>query len=270
MSAVGITGMLLRSRWYWAVLLSPPAVQAVFYTVPGGLTLQQCQSTELSWTEESPIHLWAANHTYTQPGESDVLHDFGTISLQFEPWTVNLPVGQTVVFTYEQTQSPGLLIDSETYTVASGPNTACLGPNATTSLSVSPPTRTSVPPVPDTSKYMGLPPLTKLWLVIGGLFGALALLIAATLFLNHRAKRERTVPRPPEEIEMAGALLAQPELRYDDDAAGRAEGEGEEDEMRARLSELRKSYDGGTGAQPSPWVPEAAPPAYQGYRRHQS
>ncbi|OBZ79879.1 hypothetical protein A0H81_01538 [Grifola frondosa] len=97
------------------------------------------------------LHLWAAPNRAINPGDP-VLHDFGQLNSSFILWTVDLPVGQNVSFTYVRTADPTNLFASDiAYTVVPGPNSSCLSstssnaPNTTSGLTSASPLVSSSP-----------------------------------------------------------------------------------------------------------------------------
>ncbi|EED80877.1 predicted protein [Postia placenta Mad-698-R] len=115
----------------WLPILLVPRVRASFTISPGGTTLQQCLPTDLIWTEE---HLWAAPNAEDSPGDP-TLHDFGIINSSFILWTVNLPVGQNVSFTYVQTANLYYIYSSAEYMVVPGQDDSCLTGSSSTGTS---------------------------------------------------------------------------------------------------------------------------------------
>jgi len=106
-------------------------VRASFTISPSGNTLQQCNPTDLIWTEEPPIHLWAAPNQDDTAGDA-ILHDFGIINTTFLLWTVDLPIDQNVSFTYVRTAVPTLLYSSpQAYSVVAGSD-SCLDTDTNT------------------------------------------------------------------------------------------------------------------------------------------
>ncbi|PCH34220.1 hypothetical protein WOLCODRAFT_148284 [Wolfiporia cocos MD-104 SS10] len=89
-------------------------IRATFSISPAGSTLVQCSKTNLIWTESPPIHLWAAPNRDISPGDPTLI-DFGIINETYILWTVNLPVGQNVSFTYAQQSDPDNLLSSPVY-----------------------------------------------------------------------------------------------------------------------------------------------------------
>lgn len=118
----------------WLPNLLVPRVRASFTISPEDTTLQQCLPTDLIWTEEPPIHLWAAPNAEDSPGDP-TLHDFGIINSSFILWTVNLPVGQNVSFTYVQTANLYYIYSSAEYMVVPGQDDSCLTGSSSTGTS---------------------------------------------------------------------------------------------------------------------------------------
>ncbi|EED79709.1 predicted protein [Postia placenta Mad-698-R] len=115
----------------WLPILLVPRVRASFTISPEGTTLQQCLPTDLIWTEE---HLWAAPNAEDSPGDP-TLHDFGIINSSFILWTVDLPVGQNVSFTYVQTANLYHIYSSAEYMVVPGQDDSCLTGSSSTGTS---------------------------------------------------------------------------------------------------------------------------------------
>ncbi|KAI0931499.1 hypothetical protein AcW2_000375 [Taiwanofungus camphoratus] len=127
----------MEKRWiYWTLffLWSLSSASGSFSVLPVGNMLQQCLETTLIWTEEPPIHLWAASNNEDAPSDP-TLHDFGFINSSYIFWAVDVPTGQNVSFTYVRTADPTLLLVSpEAYPVVAGPDTSCLLNNGTSSM----------------------------------------------------------------------------------------------------------------------------------------
>ncbi|PCH34164.1 hypothetical protein WOLCODRAFT_15146 [Wolfiporia cocos MD-104 SS10] len=111
---------MLRHLWQRSMpqllLLLPALVlikgtQASFSISPSGNIIQQCSQIDLMWTEQPPIHLWAAPNRDIAAGDP-ILHDFGVINSSFLYWTVDLCVGQNVSFTYVQESNRYVVLSS--------------------------------------------------------------------------------------------------------------------------------------------------------------
>ncbi|KAI0743429.1 hypothetical protein C8Q80DRAFT_1181043, partial [Daedaleopsis nitida] len=133
------------------VLLSLSArwqVEATFTVSPGtgSLQLAQCAQVNLSWTDEPPILLWVAPNREVNPGDP-TLETLGPVNATFLRWTVDLPVGQNVSFTYIKLAEPyGLFVSrTQEYTVVAGDSSECL-PKSNSTPSSTASTQPGVPP----------------------------------------------------------------------------------------------------------------------------
>ncbi|KAI0743428.1 hypothetical protein C8Q80DRAFT_1181024 [Daedaleopsis nitida] len=130
------------------VLLSLSArwqVEATFTVSPGSLQLAQCTQVNLSWTEEPPILLWIAPNREVNPGDP-TLETLGPVNATFLRWTVNLPVGQNVSFTYNRVAEPyTFVVSPQEYTVVEGDSSECL-PKSNSTPSSTASTQPGVPP----------------------------------------------------------------------------------------------------------------------------
>ncbi|KAI0756367.1 hypothetical protein C8Q80DRAFT_1115897 [Daedaleopsis nitida] len=97
--------------FFWAAPLALSVCQpasASFSVSPPGSTLEQCAQVDLVWTEEQ---LWVVPNREVAPG-GPILESLGTIDKNFLFWTVDLPVGQNVSFTYARAEEQYLLLSS--------------------------------------------------------------------------------------------------------------------------------------------------------------
>ncbi|KAI0714911.1 hypothetical protein C8Q76DRAFT_728673 [Earliella scabrosa] len=147
-----------------SALLSCQYTSALFSVSSSG-PLQQCSEVDLFWTEEPPIQLWVAPDRQIAPGDP-TLETLGPIDDTFLRWTVDLPVGQNISFTYIRLADQFTLFSSpEEYTIVAGASSACLAglgsagrdasSSTTSSLSTSTPTIPSQSSIPLPSSTEG-------------------------------------------------------------------------------------------------------------------
>ncbi|KAI0800635.1 hypothetical protein C8Q74DRAFT_430715 [Fomes fomentarius] len=106
---------------------------ASFTISPPGPTLEQCSQVDLIWTEEPPIRLFVVPNREVAPGDP-ILENLGEIDQSFLLWTVDLPVGQNVSFTYVRVAAQYTLLSSpQQYTVVEGSTSSCLAARTSSS-----------------------------------------------------------------------------------------------------------------------------------------
>lgn len=190
-----------------------PFSKATFSISPSTGTLVECSSTTLLWTEQPPIHLWAAPNRDVSPGDP-TLRDFGVVNDTFLLWRVDLPAGQNVSFTYVQTSNPTLLFSSDqAYPVISGTNASCLNSassapassdSSSTSSGSSPASSgssstSSTAPNPTSSIDLNSASThhksVRRAAILGGVVGLCVVLIGVLVFFWVRHRRSRTSDR---------------------------------------------------------------------------
>ncbi|KAI0756366.1 hypothetical protein C8Q80DRAFT_25590 [Daedaleopsis nitida] len=194
---------------------------AFFFIVPATQVLRQCSQVELQWTDAPPIQLWVAPDRQIAPGDP-TLETLGPIDSNALNWTVDLPVGQSISFTYIRLANQyDLLVSDTEYTVIAGENADCLPAGVPTSITPTAPLETpsmsaSPPGVPSLSiSKSSTSPLVPVLATVG----AVVLLIAVTLLVffvkrrraaSNRARRAAAIEDPEKRTE-EGAPLAQAE-----------------------------------------------------------